>query len=272
MRYLEQLTNGMHLTTLELPRPLGSVGAKGNLLQTGEKYTYRPISGLDHIFTLDGERMIYNNGSSVYIVSTSSTQVFDVIDWSNDILRGYWMSADERVLCVLGLKKLLFYDVRNSSIIGVANQFGSIARFQWSTLDRQFYIWHNHSKFGLYDLASIPLSVHETARVQSMCSSEFYIDDGRLCMNAQSPLPVSWQLFDLTGNFVAGSSATSTSAWQECALDIATQPLLLRVDYGDFVAVDDLTLTVPAGEVFGLVGPNGAGKTCLLYTSPSPRD
>jgi ABC-2 type transport system ATP-binding protein len=35
----------------------------------------------------------------------------------------------------------------------------------------------------------------------------------------------------------------------------------LRVDYGNFVAVDDLTLQVPAGEVFGLVGPNGAGKT-----------
>ena len=35
----------------------------------------------------------------------------------------------------------------------------------------------------------------------------------------------------------------------------------LRVDYGNFVAVDDLTLTVPRGEVFGLVGPNGAGKT-----------
>ena len=35
----------------------------------------------------------------------------------------------------------------------------------------------------------------------------------------------------------------------------------LRVDYGDFVAVDDLALSVPAGEVFGLVGPNGAGKT-----------
>lgn len=35
----------------------------------------------------------------------------------------------------------------------------------------------------------------------------------------------------------------------------------LRVDYGDFVAVHDLTLAVPAGEVFGLVGPNGAGKT-----------
>ena len=40
------------------------------------------------------------------------------------------------------------------------------------------------------------------------------------------------------------------------AIDIRS----LRVDYGDFVAVDDLTLSVPAGEVFGLVGPNGAGK------------
>ncbi len=41
------------------------------------------------------------------------------------------------------------------------------------------------------------------------------------------------------------------------AIDIRS----LRVDYGNFVAVNDLTLTVPPGEVFGLVGPNGAGKT-----------
>src|SRR6187401_935467 len=41
------------------------------------------------------------------------------------------------------------------------------------------------------------------------------------------------------------------------AIDIRS----LRVDYGNFVAVDDLTLSVPPGEVFGLVGPNGAGKT-----------
>lgn len=41
------------------------------------------------------------------------------------------------------------------------------------------------------------------------------------------------------------------------AIDIRS----LRVDYGDFIAVDDLSLTVPHGEVFGLVGPNGAGKT-----------
>ena len=35
----------------------------------------------------------------------------------------------------------------------------------------------------------------------------------------------------------------------------------LRVDYGNFIAVHDVCLTVPWGEVFGLVGPNGAGKT-----------
>lgn len=35
----------------------------------------------------------------------------------------------------------------------------------------------------------------------------------------------------------------------------------LRVDYGDFVAVNDVSLSIPRGVVFGLVGPNGAGKT-----------
>ena len=35
----------------------------------------------------------------------------------------------------------------------------------------------------------------------------------------------------------------------------------LRVDYGDFVAVNDVSLAIPYGEVYGLVGPNGAGKT-----------
>src|SRR5437868_6013657 len=34
--------------------------------------------------------------------------------------------------------------------------------------------------------------------------------------------------------------------------------------YGDFVAVNDLSLTVRPGEVMGLVGPNGAGKTTTL--------
>ena len=38
----------------------------------------------------------------------------------------------------------------------------------------------------------------------------------------------------------------------------------LRKTFGDNVAVDSLTLSVGAGEVFGFLGPNGAGKTTTV--------
>ncbi|MFD1037388.1 ABC transporter ATP-binding protein [Virgibacillus byunsanensis] len=38
----------------------------------------------------------------------------------------------------------------------------------------------------------------------------------------------------------------------------------LKVQYGEVVAVDNLSITVPIGESVGLIGPNGAGKTTLL--------
>jgi branched-chain amino acid transport system ATP-binding protein len=43
-------------------------------------------------------------------------------------------------------------------------------------------------------------------------------------------------------------------------LDIAN----LTVRYGAFLAVDDLSMNVGAGEIVGIVGPNGAGKSSVV--------
>ena len=38
----------------------------------------------------------------------------------------------------------------------------------------------------------------------------------------------------------------------------------LTKKYGDTVAVDNISLEIEEGEIFGLLGPNGAGKSTTI--------
>ena len=44
----------------------------------------------------------------------------------------------------------------------------------------------------------------------------------------------------------------------------AIEARALTKRYGDFTAVDGLSVEVDEGEVFGFLGPNGAGKTTSI--------
>jgi ABC-2 type transport system ATP-binding protein len=46
--------------------------------------------------------------------------------------------------------------------------------------------------------------------------------------------------------------------------DIVLETKTLTRRFGDFTAVEALTLAVNAGEVFALLGSNGAGKTTTI--------
>ncbi len=56
------------------------------------------------------------------------------------------------------------------------------------------------------------------------------------------------------------SSTTSTSGSESPVLDLRN----LTKKYGSFTALDDLSLSLNAGQILGLIGPNGAGKTTTI--------
>lgn len=56
----------------------------------------------------------------------------------------------------------------------------------------------------------------------------------------------------------------SVNALEGPPLEFAIEMMSLRKVYGGKAAVDDLTLNVEYGEVFGFLGPNGAGKTTSI--------
>ena len=71
------------------------------------------------------------------------------------------------------------------------------------------------------------------------------------------------------------SGAEEAGAWLRTARSVVIQDLVKR--FGDFVAVDHISLETRKGEIFGFLGPNGAGKSttirmlCGLLTPTSGR-
>lgn len=53
---------------------------------------------------------------------------------------------------------------------------------------------------------------------------------------------------------------TTPNTHAGCAIDVRH----LLKQFGDLVAVNDISFRVDEGEIFGLLGPNGAGKTTLI--------
>ena len=56
------------------------------------------------------------------------------------------------------------------------------------------------------------------------------------------------------------STAPPTAATSAAALEIRG----VTKRFGSFTAVDNLTLTIPKGSIYGFLGPNGAGKTTTI--------
>src|SRR5206468_600435 len=62
----------------------------------------------------------------------------------------------------------------------------------------------------------------------------------------------------------AAAAATSAPARRPAASSLAIETTGLRKEFGKRVAVANLSLSVPMGEVFGFLGPNGAGKSTTV--------
>ena len=57
---------------------------------------------------------------------------------------------------------------------------------------------------------------------------------------------------------------TETMTRQEIKRESILETQSLTKSFGDLIAVNEFTISVKVGEIFGLVGPNGAGKTTVI--------
>src|SRR4051794_15298822 len=62
----------------------------------------------------------------------------------------------------------------------------------------------------------------------------------------------------------AGDAEGSGAGEPRVVPESAVQVEGLTRRFGEFVAVDDVTLRVPRGSIFGFLGPSGSGKTTTM--------
>jgi ABC-2 type transport system ATP-binding protein len=60
------------------------------------------------------------------------------------------------------------------------------------------------------------------------------------------------------------SGPAAASAVDQRPPQVALRAAGLRFSYGDLLAVDDVSVTLRAGEILGFLGPNGAGKSTTI--------
>jgi ABC-2 type transport system ATP-binding protein len=69
-------------------------------------------------------------------------------------------------------------------------------------------------------------------------------------------------LIEPRGSINLSSGSDSQNELRKDADVIKVQNLFKK--YGNFVAVDNVSITIQEGEIFGIIGPNGAGKTTTV--------
>ena len=86
---------------------------------------------------------------------------------------------------------------------------------------------------------------------------------GVVFLGQRPKMPSDATVSDCREENLAGEGARPTHACSSGSRSMI-ELIHLRKEYDELVAVQDLNLTIPGGEIFGLIGPNGAGKTTTI--------